>query len=182
MSRSRRLAPALIGAAAAGIAAIVVGILTHPYAEDANAAHRHGAQTGLVLRYIVLGALAGYLIGWLVRYLRMDAPMQRAIGDWPVALRVLGLLIVGLLGVVPLFAGGYGDDDQRTDFRAGFIDGCSKNAPAPYCECLYSQFEQDPATDTVEERMAAMRRIQETRSPTPELRRAAAACADKIAP
>jgi hypothetical protein len=182
MSRGRRLAPALIGAATAGVAAIVVSVLTHPYAEDANAAHRHGQQTGLVIRYIVLGALAGYLIGWLVRYMRMDAPMQRAIGDWPVALRVLGLLIVGLIAVVPLFVGGYGDDEEKRGFRAGFIDGCSNNAPRSYCECMFARFERDPAADTTEEQVAIMRRVQQTRKPTPELRRAAVACAAELSP
>jgi hypothetical protein len=178
MSWERRLAPIAIGAVVVGVIAAVAGALTHPYEEIANEARQQGQQIGLVVRYAFLGAAAGGLLDALVRESRRHGSLWAAIADRSAALlESLALVGVVLIAVIPLFAGGYGAEEYARDERAGFIDGCTKNAPLEFCLCLYEEFATDPAADSRAERDAIMRRIQRTRQPPPVMRRAAAACA-----
>jgi hypothetical protein len=174
----RRIAPPVLGAGVATATAAIVGALTHPYAERANEAYREGAQTGLVIRYTVLGALFGWLADVLFRGAQRHGSLRAT-----VAARGSGLLAAGGIvavlaaAVVPIFVGGYDESDRLRDERAGFIDGCTRRAPRHYCDCMYDTLRRDPRADSSAEIQALFADVQVTGKVPPLLRRVAAKCA-----
>ena len=126
LTERRWFGPVAGALAAAVLAGVYVGA-TDPFASSGNDAYDAGQATGFVLRSAVLGIFAGGLAQEL-------ALRRRAIYG-------LGLAVVlGLLLVPPIFERESSSDRaERRDraFRAGFMDGCTKNAPAPFCECVY---------------------------------------------
>ena len=177
MSWQRRLAPPFLGAGIAAATAAIVNAITNPYAEKVDDAYRYGAQTGLVLRYTTLGALAAWLVDLLARHARRHGSLRAALAERCAALlQAVALLAVVLVAVIPMFVGGYGADDELRDSHAGFIDGCRENAPASYCECLWTRLRKDPATDTLAELNSMNASVIATGTPPPPLRRAVRAC------
>jgi hypothetical protein len=176
VSWERRLAPAFAGAIALAAVAALVGALTHPFAEIANASSRHGSQAGLVVRYAFLGAFAGLLVDVIARGARRGGGVRAVLtrrGN-PAAAAV-ALLGVAALAIVPALVGGYSDRDVVRDQRAGFIHGCTDGGrPPAYCACVYEHLGPQ-APDLID-------RVERTRQPTPELQRAADACVDLYAP
>jgi hypothetical protein len=173
----RRLAPAFIGSVAAAGVAALLGALTHPFAEVADAGSRHGSQAGLVVRYAFLGAFAGVLIDVVARGARRAPGGLRAVltrrGN-PAAAAV-ALLGVAVLAIVPAVVGGYSHADFVRDQRAGFLDGCARQGrPADYCACIYDQL--GPQSQEQIDRVVSSRR------PPRELQRAANACIDLYTP
>ena len=123
----RRWFGPLVGALAAGVLATIYVVATDPFTAGRNEAYDTGRATGFVLRSVVLGIFAGGLAEELVRGAR---PWH-----WVALAAVLALLVVP-----PIFE--REDEDDRAEkrersFRAGFIDGCTDNAPRPTCECVY---------------------------------------------
>jgi hypothetical protein len=163
----------------ASAVAAIVGALTNPYAERVNDAYRHGAQTGLVVRYTVLGALAAWLGDLLWRRAQRHGSLRKALADrgGRALLQAMALAVVVVVAVIPLFVGGYDDADRLRDEHAGFVDGCVHNAPRRYCECLWDRFSRDPASDTVEERDAIRSQVIDLSRPPAALQRAVNGCA-----
>jgi hypothetical protein len=138
---------------ASALLALAVGALTHPYAERASASYRHGAQIGVVVRYAVLGAIAATLLDRIARHARVRGSVRAALADRGAALlQAVALVVVVLAAVIPIFVGGYGSAERARDEHAGFVDGCARNAPPKYCECLWATLESDPRSDTTAER------------------------------
>ena len=162
---------------AAAVAAIV-GAITNPFAERVSDAYRHGAQTGLVLRYATLGALAAWLVDLLVARARRHGSLRAALvaRGWALVQSV-ALVAVVLAAVLPIFIGGYDAGDRRRDAHAGFINGCRTHSPARYCECVWTLLSNHPAADSTAEFEALMREVVATGTPPPPLRRAMLSCA-----
>ena len=160
----------------ASAVAAIVGGLTNPYAERVNDAYRHGAQTGLVIRYTVFGALAAWLLDLILTRARRRRSLRTALSDRSVRaqLQVVALAVVVLLAVLPMFVGGY--DALREEHR-GFVAGCAQNAPRKSCECFWTRLNDDPASDSTAERQAMLDQARATGEPPPALRRAVDRCA-----
>jgi hypothetical protein len=173
----RRLAPPILGAGVAAAIASVVGALTHPYAEKANEAYREGAQTGLVARYATLGALLVWLLDVLVNAARRHGSLGAALATRGLPLlAAVGLVAVLALMIVPPFVGNYDRSDRLRDEHAGFVDGCTNNAPRASCECVWKRLVADPRADSSAERRAIFEQIGVTGRAPPPLRKAAAGC------
>jgi hypothetical protein len=155
----------------ASATAAIVGAITNPYAERADEAYRHGAQTGLVIRYTVLGALAAGLADLLIARRRRGELGRAGL------LQAAALVVVVLAMAIPPFVGGYDGGDELRDQHAGFVDGCSANQPRRYCECLWSRLNEDPAADSTAEREAITDRFRATGRPPAVLQKAVDACA-----
>jgi hypothetical protein len=178
VSWRRRLAPPLLGAGVASAIAAIVGGLTNPYAEKANEAYRHGLQTGLVIRYAVLGGLFTWLCDVLIRSVRRHGSLQAALADRNSrgALPAIGLLAAVLLAIVPPVISSYDGGDALRDRRAGFIDGCSRSAAREDCTCLWNRLVEDPAADSPEELDALTDEADRTGVAPPVLQRAVDRC------
>ena len=176
MTWQRRLAPPILGAGVAAASAALVNAATHPYAEKANDAFREGARLGIVLRYAVIGALFFWLVDVLVQAARTHSSLRAALATRGRPLLVaFGLLVLAGVAAIPLFERDYTASDFRRDERAGFIHGCSRNAPREYCTCMWSELAADPRTDTHGELGAAMAEAARS-GPPPALRRAIKRC------
>jgi hypothetical protein len=168
-----------LGAGIASATAAIVGALTNPYAERVNDAYRHGAQTGLVVRYTVLGAVAAWLLDLILTRARRRGSLRAALSERSVRaqLQIVGLVLVVLLTVVPIFTGGY---DRVREEHAGFVAGCGRTQPERYCECLWTRLNDDPASDSSAEREAMVDQAEASGVAPPALRRAANRCATVI--
>jgi hypothetical protein len=176
VSWRRRLAPPLFVAGLAAAAAAVANAITEPYAEHADEAYRHGAQTGVVLRYALLGAVAGWLLDLLVRQVRAHGSLRSVLSDRGAGLlQFVGLVAVVLIAAIPPFVGGYDENDRLRDTHAGFVDGCHANRSARFCECVWTRLRADPDTDTLAEFDAMRERVDIGEAPAP-LQRAVNRC------
>ena len=73
---------------------------------------------------------------------------------------------------------GPSDEERRADeFRAGFIDGCSRQQPRAFCACLFETLSTDPAGDTMPELDKLFAEAQRTGVPPPPAEQAATRCA-----
>jgi hypothetical protein len=165
----------------ASATAAIVGAITNPYAERVDDAYRHGAQTGLVIRYTVLGALAGWLLDLIVTRARRRGSLKVALSERSVRaqLEVVALAVVVVVAVLPIFVGGY---DPVSEEHRGFVAGCSENQTKPFCECLWTRLSDDPASDESAERDAITEDLRAGGPPPRALRRAVNSCANLRTP
>jgi hypothetical protein len=171
----------------AGVGAIVgliIGIVL-AYGFDSGAPgdsdYEAGRRVGFVFRYVVLGAI-GFALAAKV------AALRRA-GEDPSHAAYLGLAVVVLLAIVPPIVQGRPGDQQRDEFRAGFIAGCIDNSRPPlgekaarsYCECMHDTLVNGRDKDELRRLMRATDlAIQSGQQPPAEVVSAAERCAARV--
>jgi hypothetical protein len=167
MTRGRA---AQTGGAVGAAIGIVLLIATHPAAAYTNDAYRSGASFGFVLRYAILGALAGLSVRVF------QAGRQTVLAG-------LSLIVILALAILPPVldkkspsekrrADATAIDDpverQAAESKAGAIDGCvnstkrelagtpdeKKLDPDRYCSCFVAALTAGPGDDMTELRAA----------------------------
>jgi hypothetical protein len=176
---------ALAGAVIGFALGLVLDSLIDPSRSRGNEAFEEGYRRGFILRYVSLGAIAFVLADGLVgRMRRGGSPADR-----PVLAFAAGLVLVCALAIVPpLTTEGSPEEREGEQFRAGFLDGCTKNRNAVqagpeevarrYCTCLLDALARDRDQQELERFLReANRAIRSGRAPPRPFVRAAAGCA-----